>query len=64
MHLLRHPRNAALLGLIFLGIDVFYVAAPLLGGGRVDYAGATMLAALSIAMAFMAYVVAAGTPHD
>ena len=64
MHLLRHPRNAAMLGVIFVCIDVVYVAAPLLGGGQVDYAGATMLAALSIAMAFMAYVVAAGTPRD
>lgn len=64
MHLLRHPRNAALLGILFLVIDAFYVTAPLIGGGQVDYAGATMLAALGIAMAFMAYVIAAGTPHD
>jgi len=64
MHLLRHPRNAALLGLLFIAIDVVYVVAPTLGGGHVDYAGATMLAALGIAMAFMAYVLASGTPHD
>lgn len=64
MHLLRHPRNAALLGLIFIAIDVAYVLAPTYLGGTVDYAGATMLAALGIAMAFMAYVLASGTPHD
>lgn len=64
MHLLRHPRNAAILGLIFIAIDVVYVAVPMIGGWHVDYAGATMLAALGIAMAFMAYVLASGTPHD
>ena len=64
MHLLRHPRNAVGLGLIFIAIAVVYVAVPLIGHWHVDYAGATMLVALGIAMGFLAYVIAAGTPHD
>ena len=64
MHLLRHPRNAALLGLLFIAIDTVYVVAPILGNGHVDFAGATLLAALGVAMGFMAYVLASGTPHD
>ncbi len=64
MHLLRHPRNAVLLGLVFFAVAVVYVAVPFVGGWHVDYAGATLLVALSIAMGFMAYVLAAGTPHD
>ena len=70
MHLLRHPRNAALLGLIFVVIGIIYlVITNVLGVNDVDgdanalgiAAGATMLLALGIAMAIMAYVLAAGT---
>lgn len=70
MHLLRHPRNAALLGLIFVVIGIIYLVVPnALGVNDVDgdanalgiAAGATMLLALGIAMAIMAYVLAAGT---
>ena len=64
MHLLRHPRNAALLGLVFIVISVLFLVIPTLGGWHVDYAGATMLFGLGIAMAIMAYVLAAGTGHD
>jgi hypothetical protein len=37
---------------------------PLLRGWHVDYAGTTMLIALGIAMAFMAYVLVAGSPNE
>ena len=43
MHPLRHPRNAALLGLIFLVIAVLFWVIPAVGGWHVDYAGITML---------------------
>lgn len=70
MHLLRHPRNAALLGLIFVVIGLIYLIVPnALGVNDVDgdanaldiAAGAVMLLALGVAMAIMAYVLAAGT---
>lgn len=65
MHLLRHPRNAALLGLIFIVTGIIYLIAPYLLGINLAandiYAGATMLVGLGIAMAIMAYVLVAGT---
>jgi uncharacterized membrane protein (DUF485 family) len=65
MHLLRHPRNAALLGVIFIVIAIIYLVVPAaLGQDMVNmdiYAGVTMLFALGIAMAIMAYVLAVGT---
>ena len=64
MHPLRHPRNAALVGIIFVVIAVVFWAVPYFGGWHVDYAGATMLAVLGIAMALMAYVLIAGSPSE
>ena len=64
MHLLRHPRNAALLGLIFIVISILFLVIPTMGGWHVDYAGATMLFALGIAMAIMAYVLVAGSTDE
>jgi hypothetical protein len=64
MHLLRHPRNAALVGIVFLVIGLIYWAVQYLAGWHVDYAGVTMLIALGAAMALMAYVLVSGTPHD
>ena len=64
MHPLRHPRNAALVGILFIVIGVIYWAVPYIGGWHVDYAGTTMLLALGIAMALMAYVLIAGSPND
>ena len=73
MHLLRHPRNAALLGLIFVAIGLIYLIVPNVLGvndqnGDVNYldvaAGATMLLALGVAMALMAYVLAVGTREE
>jgi hypothetical protein len=64
MHPLRHPRNAALVGIIFVVIAVVYWAVPYFGGWHLDYAGTTMLFALGIAMALMAYVLVAGSPSE
>lgn len=65
MHALRHPRNAALVGIVFVVIAVIYWIVPTLEGLTVPYnvvaAGATMLVFLGIAMALMAYVLVAGT---
>jgi TRAP-type C4-dicarboxylate transport system permease small subunit len=64
MHPLRHPRNAALVGIIFVVIAVLFWAVPYYGGWHVDYAGVTMLTVLGIAMAIMAYVLVAGSSND
>lgn len=64
MHSLRHPRNAALVGIIFVVIALIFWAVPYFGGWHIDYAGVTMLAVLGIAMAVMAYVLVAGSPSD
>jgi len=65
VHLLRHPRNAALLGIIFIVIAIIYLVVPYVTGqdmvNQGIYAGVTMLLGLGIAMAIMAYVLAAGT---
>ena len=61
MHPLRHPRNSIAVGLIFVIIAVVYWAVPTIGGWHVDYAGVTMLLALGVAMALMAYVLIAGS---
>lgn len=65
MHLLRHPRNAALLGVIFIVIAIVYLVVPaVMDQNMVNmniYAGVTLLLALGIAMAIMAYVLAVGT---
>lgn len=64
MHPMRHPRNALVVGAVFvLASLAFWVfAGPL--GYRVDFAGVTMLGALGIAMGLMAYVLIAGSPRD
>ena len=64
MHPLRHPRNAAAVGLLFVVVGVLFWAVPTLGGWHVDYAGMTMLLFLGVAMAIMAYVLVAGSPND
>ena len=46
MHPLRHPRNAFLVGVIFVVIGVIYWAVPYFGKWQLDYAGVTMLGAL------------------
>jgi hypothetical protein len=64
MHPLRHPRNAILVGLLFVTIGFVYWVVPYFGHWHIDYAGVTMLAALGIAMGLMAYVLIAGSPND
>ena len=64
MHPLRHPRNAALVGILFVVVGVIYYAVPFFGGWHLDYAGLTMLVALGVAMALMAYVLVAGSPRE
>jgi apolipoprotein N-acyltransferase len=64
VHPLKHPRNAAAVGLIFVFIATVYWIAPSLGNGHVDYAGVVMLFALGVAMALMAYVLVAGSPRS
>jgi membrane-bound ClpP family serine protease len=65
VHLLRHPRNAALLGIIFIVIGIIYLVVPYVTGQNMVnmdiYSGVTMLFGLGIAMAIMAYVLAVGT---
>jgi hypothetical protein len=64
MHPLRHPRNAALVGIIFVVVGVLYWALAVPLGYHIEYAGVTMLAVLGIAMAIMAYVLIAGSSND
>jgi hypothetical protein len=64
MHPLRHPRNAILVGILFVVIGLVYWVVPYLGHWHIDYAGVTMLAALGIAMGLMAYVLIAGSPNE
>lgn len=64
MHPLRHPRNAALVGVIFIVIGFLYWALPYFANLHVDYAGVTMLGVLGVAMALMAYILIAGSPSD
>ena len=64
MHPLRHPRNAAFVGIIFVVLGLIYWAVQYFGGGHVDYAGVTMLIVLGVAMALLAYVLVAGSSND
>ncbi len=64
MHPLRHPRNAAIVGIAFIVVGAVFWAAPVLSGGHLDYAGLTLLVVLGISMAIMSYVLIAGSPRD
>jgi hypothetical protein len=64
MHPLKHPRNALIVGVVFVAIAAIYWAVPYFGGWHLDYAGVTMLALLGVAMALMAYVLIAGSTND
>ena len=68
MHPLRHPRNAALVGILFVVIAVVYWVVPTLDGLNISYnevaAGTTMLVFLGVAMAIMAYVLVAGSSDE
>jgi hypothetical protein len=64
VHPLRHPRNAALVGIAFVVIGVIFWAVPAYGDWHVDYAGTTLLIFLGAAMALMAYVLVAGSSKE
>jgi heme/copper-type cytochrome/quinol oxidase subunit 1 len=67
MHPLRHPRNAALVGIIFVIIGVIYYVVPAAEGLELTYdiaAGTTLLVFLGVAMAIMAYVLVAGSTDE
>jgi DMSO reductase anchor subunit len=64
MHPLRHPRNAMLLGLMFVFIGVVYWGVQTVAGWHVDYAGTTLLLLLGVAVSILAYVLVAGSPSD
>ena len=68
MHPLRHPRNAALVGIVFIVIAFLFWAVPTFTGLTDNYndvaAGTTMLLFLGVAMAIMAYVLVAGSADD
>jgi hypothetical protein len=64
MHPLRHPRNAIFVGLLFAVLGAAYFGVQAIAGWPVDYAGATLLILLGIAMGIMAYVLIAGSPND
>ena len=68
MHPLRHPRNAALVGIIFIVLAFVFWIVPTMAGLTVPYnlvaAGTTMLVFLGVAMAIMAYVLVAGSSDE
>jgi hypothetical protein len=64
MHPLKHPRNAMLVGLLFVAVAVVFYVWPTVVGGYFEPAGATLLALLGVAMAIMAYVLVAGSPRE
>jgi hypothetical protein len=64
VHPLRHPRNAAAVGIMFVIIGAIFWALPTFGGWHVDYAGVTLLVLLGVATAIMAYVLVAGSSSD
>jgi heme/copper-type cytochrome/quinol oxidase subunit 1 len=67
MHPLRHPRNAAMVGIIFVVIGIVYYAVPAIEGLNLSYdiaAGTTLLIFLGVAMAIMAYVLVAGSTDE
>jgi hypothetical protein len=54
----NHPRNAVILGLVFVAIAVIYWLVSH------DAGGTTTLAILGIAMGITAYALVVGTPDD
>lgn len=60
----RRSRNIVLLGLVFIAIAATYALGAVPLGYHVEWAGVTMLGALGVAMALMAYVLIAGSSND
>jgi hypothetical protein len=67
-HPLRHPRNAALVGIIFVVVGLIFYFVPTLQNLPIMTvevaAGTTLLLFLGVAMAIMAYVLIAGSTDD
>jgi hypothetical protein len=57
------PRLAFDIGVTFIVVAIGYYAGAQYLGGHVDFAGVTMLIALSAAMSMMFYVLMAGPPR-
>ena len=57
------PRLAFIIGVTFIVVAIAYYAGAQYLGGHVDFAGITMLIALSAAMSMMFYVLMAGSPR-
>ena len=67
-HPLRHPRNAALVGIVFVVVGLIFYFVPTLENLPIltveVAAGTTLLLFLGVAMAIMAYVLIAGSTDD
>ena len=64
MHPLRHPRNAIIVGLVFVVHRRRLLVRAYSANFHADYRGVTMLLLLGIADGIMAYVLIAGSPND
>jgi hypothetical protein len=58
------PRLSLLVGATFLIVGVVYYGAQKLADFHIDFAGVTMIIALSAAMTIMFYVLMAGSPRE
>ena len=59
-----NPRFALGIGVTFIVVGIVYYTFPATFGGPIDFAGLTMLVALSAAMSIMFYVLLAGSPRE
>ncbi len=57
------PRIAIVIGITFIVVAIAYYAGAQYLGGHPDFAGITMLTALSAAMSILFYVLLAGSPR-
>ena len=64
MHALRHPRNVAIVALVFISVGALYALGAVPLGYHIEWAGVTMLGALGVALALMFYVLIAGSTED
>jgi len=64
VHPLKHPRNALIVGIVFVAVGIVFWAWPTITGGYFEPAGLTLLVLLGVAMSLMAYVLVAGSPRD
>lgn len=64
MHPLRHPRNVLVVGGGFVALAALFALGAVALGYKIEWSGVTMLAALGVAMALMAYVLIAGSSRD